>query len=179
MEIVKEAAKTVVRVAQSIFINDQKVEEIDESFVLEDGAINQSQEFSKTYSWGTLYVLNSVNVSQSEDQDVNSILNSIIRLEFFLQNLPKIQVDDDDDCFNDSDCDGLTDDEERILGTNPYNPDTDGDGLTDYQEVRIYFTNPLNPDTDGDGINDFEEIHHPKGHKKYFSTKVTMNNTYN
>ena len=57
VEIVKEAAQTVVRVAQSIFINDHKVEEISEIFVLEDGAIDQSQEFSKTYSWGTLYVL--------------------------------------------------------------------------------------------------------------------------
>ena len=178
VEIAKDTVKTVVRVVQSIFINDHKVEDINESFVLEDGAINQSQEFSKTYSWGTLYVLNSVDVSQSEDQDVNSVLKSIIRLEFILQNLPKVQ-DDDDDCLNDSDCDGLTDDEERMLGTDPYNPDTDGDGLTDYQEVRIYFTNPLNLDTDGDGINDFDEIHNPKGYKKFFSTIVTMNQDQN
>lgn len=175
VEIVKKATQTFVRVAQSIFINDHKVEDFDERFVLEDGAIHQSQEFSKTYSWGTLYVLNSVDVSQSEGQNVSSILNSIIRLEFILQSLPKVQVDDDDDnCLNDSDCDGLTDDEERMLGTNPYNPDTDGDGLTDYQEVRIYFTNPLNLDTDEDGINDFDEIPNPKGHKKFFSTIVTM-----
>ena len=115
---------------------------------------------------GDTLCLNSVNISQTEDQDVNSILKSIIRLEYILQSLPKVQVDEDDDCFNDSDCDRLTDDEERMLGTNPYNPDTDGDGLTDYQEVRIYFTNPLNPDTDGDGINDFEEVHNSKWNKK-------------
>lgn len=31
----------------------------------------------------------------------------------------------------DSDGDGLTDDEERELGTDPFNPDTDGDGIID------------------------------------------------
>ncbi len=33
------------------------------------------------------------------------------------------------------------------------NPDSDGDGLTDYEESLIG-TDPLNPDTDGDGVND-------------------------
>ena len=34
------------------------------------------------------------------------------------------------------------------------NPDTDGDGLTDGDEVDEHATNPNNPDTDGDGLND-------------------------
>jgi gliding motility-associated-like protein/uncharacterized repeat protein (TIGR01451 family) len=41
------------------------------------------------------------------------------------------------DCTVDSDNDGLTDDEENILGTSPTNPDTDGDGLTDGEEVLV------------------------------------------
>lgn len=36
-------------------------------------------------------------------------------------------------------------------------PDTDGDGLTDAEEV-LYGTDPTNPDTDGDGVNDGDEI---------------------
>lgn len=36
--------------------------------------------------------------------------------------------------------------------------DTDNDGLTDEQELNIYFTDPKNPDTDGDGFLDGEEI---------------------
>jgi len=36
--------------------------------------------------------------------------------------------------------------------------DTDGDGLTDYDEINLYGTNPNNPDTDGDGINDGDEV---------------------
>ncbi len=60
----------------------------------------------------------------------------------------------------DSDGDGLTDLEEiMIYHTDPNNPDTDGDGLSDGDEVRIYGTNPLNPDTDGDGLNDGDEVH--------------------
>ncbi len=58
----------------------------------------------------------------------------------------------------DSDGDGLTDDEERALGTDPHNPDTDGDGIGDGDEVHIYGTNPLKSDTDGDGFSDFQEI---------------------
>lgn len=58
----------------------------------------------------------------------------------------------------DSDGDGLSDEVERMLGTDPFNPDTDNDGLTDYEEVCIYGTDPLNPDTDGDGYLDGEEV---------------------
>ncbi|MFA6919137.1 MAG: hypothetical protein WC244_03465 [Patescibacteria group bacterium] len=58
----------------------------------------------------------------------------------------------------DSDSDGLTDAEERNLGTDPLNSDTDGDGLIDYAEVNTYHTNPLNPDTDGDGFKDGQEV---------------------
>jgi outer membrane protein OmpA-like peptidoglycan-associated protein len=60
---------------------------------------------------------------------------------------------------SDYDGDGLTLSEERKLGTDPNNPDTDGDGLWDGDEVKVYFTDPLNPDTDGDGLKDGEEVH--------------------
>ena len=58
----------------------------------------------------------------------------------------------------DSDFDGIPDHQERRLKTDPFNPDTDGDNLTDYEEVYVYFTNPLVKDTDGDGIDDYEEV---------------------
>src|SRR3989339_201254 len=57
----------------------------------------------------------------------------------------------------DYDGDGLTNDRERELGTDPHNPDTDGDGLKDGEEVNDYHTNPKNPDTDGDGLTDYDE----------------------
>lgn len=58
----------------------------------------------------------------------------------------------------DSDDDGLTDIEERELGTNPIDADTDNDGLNDGQEVNDYDTDPIDPDTDGDNWSDGEEV---------------------
>lgn len=66
----------------------------------------------------------------------------------------------------DDDRDGLTNAEEAKLGTNPEVADTDGDGLSDYEEVKIYQTDPLKTDTDGDGYKDGEEVkngYNPKG----------------
>lgn len=50
--------------------------------------------------------------------------------------------------------DGLTNAEEFEHGTDITTPDTDGDGLTDWEEVKTYGTNPLVRDTTGDGVND-------------------------
>lgn len=36
--------------------------------------------------------------------------------------------------------------------------DTDGDGISDYDEIFIYGTSPYLADTDGDGISDYDEI---------------------
>jgi hypothetical protein len=71
----------------------------------------------------------------------------------------------------DSDGDGLSDDEEKKLGTNPNSPDSDNDGLTDREEVKVYGTNPLNADTDGDGYTDGAEVkggYNPKGPGKLY-----------
>lgn len=58
----------------------------------------------------------------------------------------------------DDDGDGLTNNEEAQIGTDPQNPDTDADGINDGDEVRVWRTNPLNPDTDGDLLREGEEI---------------------
>ncbi|SMC57271.1 Ig-like domain-containing protein [Cellulophaga tyrosinoxydans] len=69
---------------------------------------------------------------------------------------------------NDFDNDGLTNSEENMLGTDPYNPDTDGDGVQDGQEV-LDGTDPLDDcdslngtplpttDCDDDGLTNAEE----------------------
>ncbi len=58
----------------------------------------------------------------------------------------------------DSDNDGLSDADEKALGTDPYKPDTDGDGLADGDEVHVFGTDPLKTDTDGDGFPDGQEL---------------------
>lgn len=62
------------------------------------------------------------------------------------------------DADADSDDDGLSNIKEFELGTKPFNPDTDNDGLTDGDEVNIYGTDPLKYDTDDDGISDGDEV---------------------
>ncbi len=59
---------------------------------------------------------------------------------------------------DDPDGDGLSNDQEAALGTEPLRADTDGDGLADGDEVNVYHTNPLRKDSDGDGMNDDKEI---------------------
>ena len=58
----------------------------------------------------------------------------------------------------DSDDDGLTDAEEADLGTDPSDADTDGDELSDGDEVHVYATDPSDPDTDDGGVSDGVEV---------------------
>ena len=89
------------------------------------------------------------------DDDMDGVLNN-------QDACPNTDEDDDVDqngCAasqRDSDNDGLTDEEEETLGTNPNDADTDGDGLNDGQEINLG-TNPNDADTDGDGLSDGEE----------------------
>ena len=48
--------------------------------------------------------------------------------------------------------------DETNTGTDPANPDTDGDGLPDNEEVYTYPTDPNDPDTDNDGLKDEYEV---------------------
>ena len=58
----------------------------------------------------------------------------------------------------DDDGDGLTNQQELDLGTDPNNPDTDNDELNDGDEVNRHATNPLNPDMDADELTDGDEV---------------------
>ncbi|MGE5377057.1 MAG: DPP IV N-terminal domain-containing protein [Bacteroidota bacterium] len=58
----------------------------------------------------------------------------------------------------DTDGDGLTNQQEAQIGTDPNNADTDRDGLLDGMEVNQTHTNPLVPDSDGDGLLDGDEV---------------------
>lgn len=68
----------------------------------------------------------------------------------------------------DTDGDGLSDAEERQLGTHPRIADTDGDGIDDFDEVNGTFvlpfdslprpTDPLDADSDHDTLSDGEEL---------------------
>ena len=57
-------------------------------------------------------------------------------------------------CNGDTDDDGLLDDEEVLLGTDPEHPDTDGDGVSDGIDLCPLLADPDQLDLDGDGIGD-------------------------
>jgi hypothetical protein len=58
----------------------------------------------------------------------------------------------------DQDGDGLTNEREATLGTDPLLPDSDNDRLTDREEVETLLTNPLDVDTDDDRAQDGDEV---------------------
>ncbi len=58
----------------------------------------------------------------------------------------------------DSDGDGLSDEQEGLLGSDAYNPDTDGDGLGDGVEFTQLGTSVVFTDTDDDNILDLIEV---------------------
>jgi transglutaminase-like putative cysteine protease len=73
---------------------------------------------------------------------------------FHPKNETNIQLDPKED----EDKDGLINGDEILLGSNPFIPDTDGDGLLDGPEVHVHNTDPTNPDTDADGLQDGFEV---------------------
>ncbi len=72
--------------------------------------------------------------------------------------VPSPQATEPASAAKDTDGDGLSDSGETLItGTDPKNPDSDGDGLDDGLEVANRM-NPLDPDMDKDGANDGKEV---------------------
>jgi uncharacterized repeat protein (TIGR02543 family) len=66
-----------------------------------------------------------------------------------------------DNADPDDDGDGLSDEDEiNIHHTDPKLADSDGDGLSDPNELQVHLTNPNLADSDNDGFNDGAEISH-------------------
>jgi len=58
----------------------------------------------------------------------------------------------------DCDYDHLTNAEEKEKGTDPLKPDTDGDGITDGEEVYTWKTDPKNPRSVDPSMTDLEAV---------------------
>lgn len=54
-----------------------------------------------------------------------------------LDKLRQLYAEADRNLHRDRDCDGITDVEERVMGTNPYSADSDWDGYSDLQEISM------------------------------------------
>ncbi|MFT4924430.1 MAG: hypothetical protein ACI8WB_000508, partial [Phenylobacterium sp.] len=78
----------------------------------------------------------------------------------FWQDRYGFAFDDTDMPLADADNDGLNNLAEFQAGTDPTNTDTDGDTLSDFDEINLYQTNPVNTDSDGDRLPDNWELEH-------------------
>lgn len=119
-----------------------------------DGLTDQ---FESRIDIQTSFNLSSTN-SDSRGQGYGDQL--IYSLGYSLENQTNLATCADDTL--DTDNDVLSDCQENAIGTDPLNPDTDGDGIPDGIEFRF----GLNPkdindamlDTDGDGIRNIDEV---------------------
>ena len=96
------------------------------------------------------------NASGGFDLKVNAAMGPVLLPLYFVPVVP------------DQDGDGVDDEQEMALGTNPLNPDSDFDGMDDGAELTITGTDPTNGlsndfgiagtrDSDGDGLADLRE----------------------
>jgi hypothetical protein len=126
-----------------------------------NGVVSYSPRIVYQYVWGNFACYNTVRYNSKTAQatapeDADDTAPSKMYLDVLPSNLT--------DLWNwsaltnpDHDGDGLTNEQEAALGTDPYKWDTDGDGLSDYYEWLTsadYAADPLLADTDGDGLND-------------------------
>ena len=93
IEVMKKATQTVVRVVQSIFVNDQGAETFDQEFIIDKNGVEQSQGYTQNYHWGTLTVINNVLLKLTKDNDLESFLESIIHLNFLKNNIIEVEED--------------------------------------------------------------------------------------
>jgi hypothetical protein len=70
----------------------------------------------------------------------------------------------------DVDSDGLSQETEQKVGTDTEKKDSDGDGISDTDEIVLFHTNPTAVDSDADGINDYKEIFYVKTNPLKFDT---------
>jgi hypothetical protein len=72
---------------------------------------------------------------------------------------------------NDKDRDGVDDQKEKELGLSNRDFDSDGDGLSDADELDVWKTDPKKTDSDADGYSDGYEVF--KGYNPNGSGKLT------
>src|SRR5262249_37294734 len=83
------------------------------------------------------------------------------------------------DPSGDPDHDGVNNLAEAFWGTDPMNPDTDGDGLPDGEEIMNWLSwgigSPTDPDSDHDGIDDLHDDYDGDGLSNLLERQLGLN----
>lgn len=202
LEIIKDGAGTVIKVLQRIKINEDTFETFENEYLLDNSKNGNVQEYTKTYDWGTLNVLNKAMASILGDGDVEAFMESIISFDYVLgkpiiediveeetgndngNNNEEENATNNEDYYynNNEEEDNATNNEENrpysYVKTNSYNNkinfinyiksendssivwklDSDNDGISDYLEIFKFKTDPFTPDTNGNGLSDLYEV---------------------
>jgi len=122
-------------------------------------------------------VLSGTILNQNKEAAVNSSNSAASDTVLVNTNAQSVDLPTINNEIVDTDGDGLTDEEERALGTSITNNDSDNDGLFDREEVEVYKTDPLKKDTDGDGNDDGEEVasgYNPNGTGKLLDLQAEI-----
>ncbi len=111
--------------------------------------------YNKTRQWG--YQTNPL-LNDTDNDGLSDYSEIIIGITYWINSTANSFTAYSNATLVDSDFDGIKDIDERDYETNPLSNDTDGDGLSDYDEIKFYHTNPRIKDCDGDGLDDNQEI---------------------
>ena len=111
--------------------------------------------YNKTKIWG--YQTNPLEVDTDND-GLSDYSEIIIGTEYWINSTTNTFTAYPNATRADSDSDGIKDIDERDYKTNPTSNDTDGDSLSDYNEIKFYYTDPRIKDCDKDGLTDYQEI---------------------
>ncbi len=134
-----------------------------------------SQEITPQENWSVpdVPLIVGVNVIQVTIQyeDGETVESSTTVNNINEENMENLDVDQNDD-----DEDGVLNFLEEMYHTDPQNPDTDGDGLSDYEEMAVIGTDPTLTDTDENGTPDGQEDIDGDGLTNYDELYVTNTN---
>lgn len=135
---------------------DYSLTDINGRVLLEDNIFDKGTERIPSSSWeidnfGLAIGCNQLNF-EMQLYDGTLIKKTIVLIDLTGNNMDRVAVD-----LTDSDQDGLNNYFESLIKTDCLLSDTDGDGLSDFEEFVQIGTSPLLTDTDGNGITDDKE----------------------